>query len=107
MSNLRDGLHQAAGNWTWPIPLDEEAAQAQEGAKLGLGHPDTLVSMGNLATAYTYAGKLDLAIPLDEETLKLKKAELGGPNHPDTATMNNLGWAGNAAWEAGPGHPAR
>ena len=64
---------------------------------LGTDHPDTLLSMNNLALAYQAAGKLDLALPLHEETLKLKKAKLG-PDHPDTLTsMNNLAVAYQAA----------
>ena len=54
-------------------------------AKLGVDHPDTLMSMNNLAVAYDHAGKLELAVPLHEETLKLRKAKLG-PDHPDTLT---------------------
>jgi tetratricopeptide (TPR) repeat protein len=59
-------------------------------AKLGSDHPDTLISINNLAMGYGAAGKLDRALPLWEETLKLRKAKLG-PDHPYTLTsMNNL-----------------
>ena len=48
--------------------------------------------MNNLAVAYQYAGKFDLAIPLYAETLAIKKVKLG-PDHRETlATMHNLGW---------------
>jgi tetratricopeptide (TPR) repeat protein len=36
-------------------------------AKLGPDHPNTLSSMGNLASGYRAAGKLDLALPLFQE----------------------------------------
>jgi eukaryotic-like serine/threonine-protein kinase len=59
-------------------------------AKLGPDHPNTLISMNNMAVGYRDAGKLDLALPLLEETFKLHKAKLG-PDHPDTLVcMNNL-----------------
>ncbi len=43
-------------------------------AMLGSEHPNTLISMNNLALAYDQAGKLDLALPLLEETLTLEEA---------------------------------
>ncbi|MGL4420033.1 MAG: serine/threonine-protein kinase, partial [Gemmataceae bacterium] len=45
-------------------------AVASRKANLGPDHPDTLTSMGNLASAYQAAGKLDQALPLLEETFK-------------------------------------
>src|SRR5204863_387047 len=66
-------------------------------AKLGTNHPDTLVSMNNLALGYLSAGKPDLAVPLLEESLKLTKAKLGA-DHPETLTnINNLAGAYQAA----------
>jgi serine/threonine protein kinase len=59
-------------------------------AKLGPDHPDTLISMNNLALAHQASGQLAEAVPLLEETLEKRKAKLG-PDHPDTLTsMNNL-----------------
>jgi serine/threonine protein kinase len=67
-----------------------EKARATRSANLGPDHPDTLMSMNNLAQGYQDAGKLDLALPLYKETLKLWKTKLG-PDHPYTlGTMNNL-----------------
>ena len=43
-------------------------------ARLGPDHPDSLSSMENLAMAYLFAGKLDLAVPLLEETLELSES---------------------------------
>ena len=60
-------------------------------ALFGPDHPETLTVQGELAIAYSKAGKLDQALPLFEETLKLQKAKLG-PDHPDTlGTIGNLG----------------
>jgi len=77
------------GNSQKAIGVLERARETQS-KLLGANHRDTLSTMGNLATAYSYAGKQNLALPLYQETLKLKKAKLG-PDHPDTlTTMNNL-----------------
>ncbi len=62
-------------------------------AKLGPDHPDTLLSMNNLAAAYQASGQLARAVPLFEETLQQRKARLG-PDHPETLeSMNNLAGA--------------
>jgi serine/threonine protein kinase len=66
-------------------------ARATFANELGPDHPETLVSMRNLAWGYEKAGQLDRALPLYEETLALEKSKLG-PDHPDTlSTMNDLG----------------
>jgi tetratricopeptide (TPR) repeat protein len=57
---------------------------------LGPDHPNTLLSMMNLANSYYAVGRTQEAIKLHEETLRLRKTKLG-PDHPDTlATMINL-----------------
>jgi serine/threonine protein kinase/tetratricopeptide (TPR) repeat protein len=57
---------------------------------LGSDHPDTLMSMNNLALSYTGMGRHADALKLLEETLALRRAKLG-PDHPDTLmSMNNL-----------------
>jgi hypothetical protein len=82
--------YSTAGKPDLAIPLLVETRKLRK-AKLGPDHPDTLVTMANLAVAYEKAGKLDLAIPLDEETLKLKKAKLGPDNPATLVTMASLG----------------
>jgi serine/threonine protein kinase/tetratricopeptide (TPR) repeat protein len=78
------------------IPLLEKARATRQ-AKLGPDHPDTLLSMNNLALGYQAAKQLDKALPLFEETLRLSKARLG-PDHPDTvSSMGNLATAYQAA----------
>ena len=60
---------------------------------LGSDHPDTLTSMGSLATAYWYAGRLADAVTLHEETLNRRQAKLG-PDHLNTLeSMNSLALA--------------
>ncbi len=77
------GRHQEAIEF---LTLARDTRQADLGAE----HPDTLVSMNNLAEGYRAAGKLDLALPLLEETLKLRKVKPGA-DHPSTLnSMNNL-----------------
>src|SRR5262249_23589952 len=51
--------------------------------KLGPDHPDTILTMNNLAAGYKDAGKLDLALTLYEQSVKLSRAKLGA-DHPDT-----------------------
>jgi serine/threonine protein kinase len=64
------------------IELHTKVRAARE-KLLGPDHPDTLLSMNNLAVAYQDAGQLDLALPLFEETLRLRTARRG-PEHPET-----------------------
>jgi tetratricopeptide (TPR) repeat protein len=65
-------------------------ARATFTVRLGPDHPDTLMSMNNLAVAYRAAGKPDRALPLLEEALALARSRLG-LDHPDTLKcMNNL-----------------
>jgi serine/threonine protein kinase len=57
---------------------------------LGERHPDTLMSMNNLASLYMNQGELARAKPLFTELLDARRRVLG-EEHPDTArTMNNL-----------------
>jgi serine/threonine protein kinase len=56
-------------------------------AKLGPDHPDTLVSMNNLAAAYQVSGQVAKAVPLYEAALEKTKAKLG-PDH--TATLGSM-----------------
>jgi serine/threonine protein kinase len=57
----------------------------------GPHHPDTLVSMNNLATSYGALGRHAEARDLYEEVLTVHKATRG-PDHSDTLrSMNNLG----------------
>jgi serine/threonine protein kinase/lipopolysaccharide biosynthesis regulator YciM len=64
---------------------------------LGPDHPDTLQSLGNLATAYQGVGQATKALPLREQVLAKHQATLG-PDHPDTLiSMNNLAMSYKAA----------
>ena len=59
-------------------------------AKLGPDHPDTLITMHNLADSYENAGQNGRALKLNEETMAIRKGKLG-PDHPDTlGSMYNL-----------------
>ena len=67
-----------------------EAARALFTQHRGPDHPDTLMSMQNLASSYYELGRSAEALQLRQETLALRKATLG-PNHPDTlASMHDL-----------------
>jgi serine/threonine protein kinase len=67
-----------------------DAARGLYTRHLGPDHPNTLMSMNNLAISYNALGRYADALKLHEETLALLKAKLG-PDHPDTLTsMSNL-----------------
>ncbi|WZH40876.1 kinesin light chain 1 [Fusarium acuminatum] len=57
---------------------------------LGLDHPSTLTSMGNLASTYRNQGRWEEAEKLEVEVMETSREKLGS-DHPDTLTsMGNL-----------------
>ncbi|KAK7582824.1 hypothetical protein V3481_012122 [Fusarium oxysporum f. sp. vasinfectum] len=83
------GYFDYEGHW-------EEAEQYGIGAVklrteiLGEEHPDTLTSMGNLASTYWNQGRLKEAEELQVDVMEIRKRVLG-EEHPDTLTsMANL-----------------
>jgi tetratricopeptide (TPR) repeat protein len=59
-------------------------------AKLGADHPDTLITMSNLASTYWKQGQWDAAEELQVQVLEIRKKKLGA-DYPDTLiTMSNL-----------------
>jgi tetratricopeptide (TPR) repeat protein len=57
---------------------------------LGADHPDTLTTLNNLATAYSYAGQTAEAIALFEQVRDALEKKLGA-DHPDTlVTLDSL-----------------
>lgn len=58
-------------------------------SELGEDHPDTLLSMHNLAIQYSEAGRLVEALQLAEEVLELRKSKLG-EDYPDTLASERL-----------------
>src|SRR4051812_29934477 len=70
------------GNLAKALPLYEAMLEKRK-SKFGPDHPDTLVSMNNLASAYQAAGQVAKALPLLNETLQ-KATEKFGPEHPTT-----------------------
>jgi tetratricopeptide (TPR) repeat protein len=70
-------------------PLYRRALAIYEKA-LGPEHPDTALSLNNLAGLYRVQGRLKQAEPLLRRALAIRK-KTSGPDHPDTAgSMNNL-----------------
>jgi tetratricopeptide (TPR) repeat protein len=92
VARMQDALGRAQLSLGYPekaVALFAKAHATFE-AVCGPEHPDSLRSLGNLASSYKDAGKLDLALPLYEETVARLTAKLG-PGHPDTLkAMNNL-----------------
>jgi CHAT domain-containing protein len=80
---LQQGLFQQA------LPLAEKAYQIRR-KRLGEKHPNTLISLNNLAMTYQGLGRLSEALPLSEKVYRLLK-EMLGEKHPYTlASRNNL-----------------
>lgn len=60
------------------------------GRALGQEHPDTLISMANLASTYRNQGRWKEAEVLEVQVLEIRKGVLG-PEHPHTLiSMSNL-----------------
>ncbi len=116
---VRGALLDLLGRTYDGLGLYDKAVQAHERAAavrreaLGPEHPDTIVSLtnlaeargeagddkraNNLAQAYLAADRLDEAIPLFERTLKLRDAKLGVEHHDTIAARANLAEAYLAA----------
>ncbi|KAE9369693.1 hypothetical protein N431DRAFT_547106 [Stipitochalara longipes BDJ] len=85
------GLHNKAER------LELQVLETRERV-LGAEHPDTLLSMGNLASTYWDQGRWEEAEALEVEVLETSKRVLGA-EHPDTLTsMNNLA---STYWDQG------
>ncbi|KAF8346213.1 hypothetical protein F5887DRAFT_883844 [Amanita rubescens] len=77
------------GSW------DEEekvvnAAVNERKAILGSDHPDTLMTMSNLASTYQYQGRWDEAEELQVEVMNIRKVKLGLDNPNTLKIMSNL-----------------
>jgi tetratricopeptide (TPR) repeat protein len=78
-----------AGRYSEAIPLAEQVLAIREQA-LGPDHPDTAISLNNLALLYASQGRYGSAEPLYQRALAIREQALG-PDHADTATsLNNL-----------------
>ena len=59
-------------------------------AVLGGEHPDTAVSLNNLAGLYKSQGRYEEAEPLYQRALAIREAVLGGEHLGTAASLNNL-----------------
>jgi tetratricopeptide (TPR) repeat protein len=92
-SGLINGLasyrHRALAAYALARPLYERALAINEKV-LGPEHPQTALSLNNLAHLLQDQGDLDGARALHERALAIREKTLG-PDHPDTAeSLNNL-----------------
>jgi tetratricopeptide (TPR) repeat protein len=79
-----------AALWQFMIPLYEEFAWLIEDRR-GPEHPDTVVTLNNLAQLYHDQGRYEEAEPLLQRTLGIREKTLG-PEHLDTVvSISNLG----------------
>jgi len=78
-----------AGHYDAAEPLLRKALAVQEEV-LGREHPDTAMSLNNLAWLLNAKGESALAEPLYRQALAIRE-KVEGPEHPDTAmSLNNL-----------------
>jgi tetratricopeptide (TPR) repeat protein len=78
-----------SGQWQGAMLLEEKLYEARK-RTLGDEHPDTLISIGNLARSYSDLGRVQDAVQLKEKVYEARKRTLGD-EHPDTLiSMGNL-----------------
>jgi tetratricopeptide (TPR) repeat protein len=88
LSRKVEALHRS-GRYAEAIVLAEKVVALREKA-LGPEHPDTALSLNNLAELYEATGAYAKAEPLYRRALAIREKTFG-PEHPDTATsLNNL-----------------
>ena len=79
----RAGYAQADPIYRWALSINEKS--------MGREHPDTSLSLNNLAELYRVQGRFAEAEPLQRRALAIRENNLG-PEHPVTAeSLNNLG----------------
>ena len=77
------------GDWYSAEQLEVQVMNMRKNL-LGAEHPDTLRSMGSLASTYSHQGRWDEAEQLEIQVMEMKKRLLGA-EHPDTLrSMGNL-----------------
>ncbi len=95
VARLQETLGRSQRGLGYPdkaIALLEKALRTRK-ARLGEGHPDTLVTMSSLALVYLETGRVADALPLFEASLRDFRTRFGS-DHPDTLVcMNNLATA--------------
>jgi tetratricopeptide (TPR) repeat protein len=89
LNRLGSYRHGALAAYAQARPLYERALAIREKV-LGAEHPDTVLSLNNLALLLHTQGDNEGARPLYERALAIREKALG-PEHPSTATsLNNL-----------------
>ncbi|KAK3374696.1 hypothetical protein B0H63DRAFT_452540 [Podospora didyma] len=94
------GFFMYRGQWRDAERFQLEAVELQEEV-LGSDHPDTLTSIGNLASTYLYQGRWEAAEKLGVQVMEIRKTKLGA-DHPSTLTsMANLAstYRSQGRWE--------
>jgi tetratricopeptide (TPR) repeat protein len=79
----------SSGKYEQAIPIAKKLLEATQRER-GPTHPDTALSLNNLAELYRATGAYAKAEPLCQHALAIREKALG-PTHPDTAqSLNNL-----------------
>jgi tetratricopeptide (TPR) repeat protein len=91
MTSLSD-VYAGQGQPAQAAALDSQILEIRRRV-LGPEHPETLLSMSNLAADYHEQGRFSQAEALGSQAMEIRRRVLG-PEHPDTLmTMSNLGAA--------------
>ena len=77
------------GQWQETVGLEEKVLEAMK-RMLGDEHPNTLVSMGNLARSYSDLGRRQEAMELEEKVLEASKRTLGDEHLNTLMAISNL-----------------
>jgi serine/threonine protein kinase len=91
---------QGLGSYTKGIEVLERARAIRE-RELGADHPETLITLTNLAVAYRDAGLTVKAIPLLEKVRDAQIKNLGADHRHTLITLDNLGGAYREAGRTG------
>ena len=82
-------VYHETGRWQEAVELEEQMLQMRKRI-LNEKHPDTLMSMNNLARSYSDLGRSQEALELFEHALQMRKRILGEEHFDTLASMNNL-----------------
>ncbi|CAE6388418.1 unnamed protein product [Rhizoctonia solani] len=82
-------VYECTGKWSQRMKLLQPLPRVFE-QLLGEAHPDTLVSMGDLASTYLYLGQYEQAKQLQVKVLNARKRVLGKEHPHMLSSMNDL-----------------
>ncbi len=98
-------LELGAGNLSYQAVEIAEKLVADNERVYGVTHPKTLISRGNLASAYRMSGRAGEAVPLFERVVSERQRVLGDSHRETLITQHNLAHAYREAGRLGEAVP--